>query len=134
MIIYDLWIHTVSPQVNYPHAHGLTQEENEPSCTQHHSRNRKNSKKILLKGVKTEEEASRFTGICQGVALTSGSLGAHKSCMGKQRMRLDELLVDRGLAETRSQAKRLILAGQVRHGTLRPPQGLKFRQFVYASH
>lgn len=37
--------------------------------------------------------------------------------MGKQRKRLDELLVDRGLAGSRSQAKALILAGKVRHGT-----------------
>ena len=36
---------------------------------------------------------------------------------GKQR--LDELLVARGLAESRSQAKALILAGKVRHGTER---------------
>jgi 23S rRNA (cytidine1920-2'-O)/16S rRNA (cytidine1409-2'-O)-methyltransferase len=34
-------------------------------------------------------------------------------------MRLDELLVTRQLAETRSQAKALIMAGRVRHGTER---------------
>ena len=37
--------------------------------------------------------------------------------MGKQRTRLDELLVRRGLAASRSQAKALIMAGKVRHGT-----------------
>jgi 23S rRNA (cytidine1920-2'-O)/16S rRNA (cytidine1409-2'-O)-methyltransferase len=37
--------------------------------------------------------------------------------MGSRRIRLDELLVRRGLAESRSRAKALILAGQVRHGT-----------------
>jgi 23S rRNA (cytidine1920-2'-O)/16S rRNA (cytidine1409-2'-O)-methyltransferase len=35
------------------------------------------------------------------------------------RMRLDELLVSRGLAETRAQAKALIMAGRVRSGTER---------------
>lgn len=33
------------------------------------------------------------------------------------KLRLDELLVSRGLAETRTQAKGLILSGKVRHGT-----------------
>lgn len=33
------------------------------------------------------------------------------------KIRLDELLVQRGLADSRTQAKALILAGQVRHGT-----------------
>lgn len=37
--------------------------------------------------------------------------------MGKRRKRLDELLVERGLAANRSQAKGLILAGKVRNGT-----------------
>jgi 23S rRNA (cytidine1920-2'-O)/16S rRNA (cytidine1409-2'-O)-methyltransferase len=37
--------------------------------------------------------------------------------MGKGRIRLDELLVDRGLAESRSQAKALIMAGKIRTGT-----------------
>jgi len=37
--------------------------------------------------------------------------------MGKNRMRLDELLVSRGLAENRTQAKALIMSGKVRHGT-----------------
>jgi len=37
--------------------------------------------------------------------------------MGKGRMRLDELLVERGLAENRSRAKAVIMAGKVRHGT-----------------
>jgi 23S rRNA (cytidine1920-2'-O)/16S rRNA (cytidine1409-2'-O)-methyltransferase len=36
-----------------------------------------------------------------------------------RRMRLDELLVSRQLAETRSQAKALIMSGRVRHGTER---------------
>jgi 23S rRNA (cytidine1920-2'-O)/16S rRNA (cytidine1409-2'-O)-methyltransferase len=39
------------------------------------------------------------------------------STTGKQR--LDELLVTRGLAETRSQAKALIMSGRVLHGTTR---------------
>lgn len=37
--------------------------------------------------------------------------------MGKGRIRLDELLVKRGMAETRSQAKALIMGGRVRQGT-----------------
>jgi 23S rRNA (cytidine1920-2'-O)/16S rRNA (cytidine1409-2'-O)-methyltransferase len=37
--------------------------------------------------------------------------------MGKHRTRLDELLLRRGLAESRSQAKALIMSGKVRHGT-----------------
>ncbi|MGC9450306.1 MAG: TlyA family RNA methyltransferase [Oceanipulchritudo sp.] len=37
--------------------------------------------------------------------------------MGKKRKRLDELLVERGLAESRSRAKALILSGRVRSGT-----------------
>jgi len=37
--------------------------------------------------------------------------------MGKRKMRLDELLVERGLADNRTRAKGLILAGKVRHGT-----------------
>ena len=41
----------------------------------------------------------------------------HKRDMAKNRKRLDELLVDRGLAESRSQAKALIMSGKVRHGT-----------------
>ena len=39
--------------------------------------------------------------------------------MAVAKQRLDELLVARGLAETRSQAKGLILAGRVLHGTER---------------
>jgi len=35
------------------------------------------------------------------------------------KQRLDELLVARGLAESRSQAKALIMSGRVRHGTVR---------------
>ncbi|HVU34945.1 MAG TPA: TlyA family RNA methyltransferase [Opitutaceae bacterium] len=35
------------------------------------------------------------------------------------KLRLDELLVNRGLAESRSQAKALIMSGRVRHGTER---------------
>ena len=38
--------------------------------------------------------------------------------MGMRRRRLDELLLARGLAESRSQAKALILGGKVRHGTV----------------
>ncbi|HVW21186.1 MAG TPA: TlyA family RNA methyltransferase [Opitutaceae bacterium] len=38
---------------------------------------------------------------------------------GRPKVRLDELLVARGLAESRAQAKGLILAGRVRHGTER---------------
>ncbi len=37
--------------------------------------------------------------------------------MGKGGIRLDELLVRRGLAENRSRAQALVLAGQVRHGS-----------------
>lgn len=39
--------------------------------------------------------------------------------MTTPKVRLDELLVRRGLAETRAQAKALVLAGRVRHGTER---------------
>ena len=39
--------------------------------------------------------------------------------MAAAKQRLDELLVTRGLAETRSQAKGLIMAGRVLHGTER---------------
>jgi 23S rRNA (cytidine1920-2'-O)/16S rRNA (cytidine1409-2'-O)-methyltransferase len=39
--------------------------------------------------------------------------------MPSKKLRLDELLVIRGLAETRTQAKALILAGRVRRGTER---------------
>jgi 23S rRNA (cytidine1920-2'-O)/16S rRNA (cytidine1409-2'-O)-methyltransferase len=39
--------------------------------------------------------------------------------MPAAKLRLDELLVARGLAETRSQAKALIMAGRVLHGTAR---------------
>lgn len=37
----------------------------------------------------------------------------------RKKLRLDELLVDRGLAESRAQAKALIMSGRVRHGTER---------------
>ena len=37
--------------------------------------------------------------------------------MGKLKKRLDEILVERGLAESRKQAKAMIMAGKVRHGT-----------------
>ncbi len=37
--------------------------------------------------------------------------------MGAAKLRLDELLVVRGLAASRAQAKALIMSGQVRHGT-----------------
>jgi 23S rRNA (cytidine1920-2'-O)/16S rRNA (cytidine1409-2'-O)-methyltransferase len=37
--------------------------------------------------------------------------------MSGNKLRLDELLVSRGIAETRSQAKALIMSGRVRHGT-----------------
>ena len=39
--------------------------------------------------------------------------------MASNRQRLDELLVTRGLADSRSQAKALIMSGRVRHGTER---------------
>ncbi|HTJ77901.1 MAG TPA: TlyA family RNA methyltransferase [Rariglobus sp.] len=39
--------------------------------------------------------------------------------MASSKQRLDELLVTRGLAETRSQAKALIMSGRVLHGTTR---------------
>ena len=39
--------------------------------------------------------------------------------MAASKQRLDELLVTRGLAESRSQAKALIMSGRVRHGTER---------------
>jgi len=52
------------------------------------------------------------------VALLTKAVGKpHKTGMGKKRMLLDELLLDRGLAENRSRAKALIMAGKVRHGT-----------------
>lgn len=41
----------------------------------------------------------------------------HKTGMGKRKMRLDELLVARGMVENRSRAKALIMGGKVRHGT-----------------
>ncbi len=41
----------------------------------------------------------------------------HKPGMAKNRKRLDELLVARNLVDSRSQAKALIMAGKVRHGT-----------------
>ena len=41
----------------------------------------------------------------------------HKREMAKNRMRLDEILLDRQLVESRSQAKALIMSGKVRHGT-----------------
>ena len=40
-------------------------------------------------------------------------------CMPGPKQRLDELLVARGLAPTRAQAKALIMTGRVRHGTER---------------
>src|SRR4051812_20503077 len=39
--------------------------------------------------------------------------------MAATKLRLDELLVARGLAETRAQAKALVMAGRVLHGTER---------------
>ena len=39
--------------------------------------------------------------------------------MASEKIRLDELLVMRGLAVTRAQAKALVMAGRVRHGTER---------------
>ena len=39
--------------------------------------------------------------------------------MASEKIRLDELLVLRGLATTRAQAKALVMAGRVRHGTER---------------
>ncbi|MDB6126252.1 MAG: TlyA family rRNA (cytidine-2-O)-methyltransferase [Verrucomicrobia bacterium] len=39
--------------------------------------------------------------------------------MASEKIRLDELLVSRGLAATRAQAKALVMAGRVRHGTER---------------
>lgn len=41
----------------------------------------------------------------------------HNAAMGKGRKRLDELLLERGLAQSRNQAKALIMGGKVRHGT-----------------
>ncbi len=41
---------------------------------------------------------------------------AHEPTRKPRKVRLDELLVERGLAESRSQAQRLILAGEVRAG------------------
>ncbi len=41
---------------------------------------------------------------------------AHEPTHKPRKVRLDELLVERGLAENRSQAQRLILAGEVRAG------------------
>ena len=39
--------------------------------------------------------------------------------MAAAKIRLDELLVVRGLAATRAQAKALVMAGRVLHGTER---------------
>ena len=49
--------------------------------------------------------------------MTNLVCGTHKSGMGKRKKRLDELLVEREMAENRSRAKALIMGGKVRHGT-----------------
>ena len=53
------------------------------------------------------------------MAWTPGADEVFFSTMPAAKQRLDELLVARGLAETRSQAKGLIMAGRVLHGTER---------------
>jgi 23S rRNA (cytidine1920-2'-O)/16S rRNA (cytidine1409-2'-O)-methyltransferase len=49
--------------------------------------------------------------------LTPGADPKQIQVMGSPRIRLDEILVSRGLAENRSRARALIMAGQVRSGT-----------------
>jgi 23S rRNA (cytidine1920-2'-O)/16S rRNA (cytidine1409-2'-O)-methyltransferase len=39
--------------------------------------------------------------------------------MAAPKLRLDELLVARGLAESRAQAKAIVMSGRVLHGTVR---------------
>ena len=46
-------------------------------------------------------------------------MGAHGTSKYMSKLRLDELLVSRGIVETRSQAKALIMSGRVLHGTER---------------
>src|SRR5262245_51221820 len=49
--------------------------------------------------------------------------------MAKRKVRLDQLLVERGLAETRSKAQALILAGEVRvNGVQRSKPGEQVRE------
>ncbi|MGB0344879.1 MAG: S4 domain-containing protein, partial [Coraliomargarita sp.] len=45
--------------------------------------------------------------------------GRHGAGMSEKKARIDELLVAQGLAESRAQAKALVLAGKVRLGTER---------------
>ncbi|HET7037576.1 MAG TPA: TlyA family RNA methyltransferase [Thermomicrobiaceae bacterium] len=52
--------------------------------------------------------------MCRRHASSGRSTVSEGRCITVKRLRLDELLVARGLAETRSQARALVLAGEVR--------------------
>lgn len=51
--------------------------------------------------------------------LVAGATEIEAGASAMKKLRLDELLVARGLAESRAQAKALIMSGRVRHGTER---------------
>jgi len=53
------------------------------------------------------------------IASTAGGGGVFLLVMAVPKLRLDELLVARGLAESRAQAKAIVMSGRVLHGTVR---------------
>ena len=59
-----------------------------------------------------ETSKSGCTGLCHDRAVSPASTAKPK----EKRVRLDQLLVERGLVETRSRAQALVLAGKVRVG------------------